>query len=96
MTSTSCWGKARASLWDDFQLARSGGFDRSGQHLDDIARREPLDDREALPGGEAGRQADRGLEPAGAAAALECDRTGWTLLMIATVAPARAAARAAR
>ena len=30
------------------------------------------------------------------AAALECDRTGWTLLMIATVAPARAAARAAR
>src|SRR3954470_4839114 len=30
------------------------------------------------------------------AAALECDRTGWTLLMIATVAPALAAARAAR
>ena len=30
------------------------------------------------------------------AAALECERTGWTLLMIATVAPARAAARAAR
>jgi hypothetical protein len=27
---------------------------------------------------------------------LECERTGWTLLMIATVAPARAAARAAR
>src|SRR3954469_20076665 len=30
------------------------------------------------------------------AAALECERTGWTLLMIATVAPDRAAARAAR
>ena len=30
------------------------------------------------------------------AAALECERTGWTLLMIATVAPALAAARAAR
>src|SRR4051794_7284179 len=30
------------------------------------------------------------------AAALECDRTGWTLLMIATVAPERAAASAAR
>src|SRR4051794_5621798 len=30
------------------------------------------------------------------AAALECDRTGCTLLMIATVAPALAAARAAR
>src|SRR3954447_21428653 len=30
------------------------------------------------------------------AAALEWLRTGWTLLMIATVAPARAAARAAR
>ena len=30
------------------------------------------------------------------AAALECERTGWTLLMIATVAPPRAAARAAR
>src|SRR5215210_7468772 len=30
------------------------------------------------------------------AAALECDRTGWTLLMIATVAPALAAASAAR
>src|SRR3954447_13219124 len=30
------------------------------------------------------------------AAATECDRTGWTLLMIATVAPASAAARAAR
>ena len=30
------------------------------------------------------------------AAALECERTGWTLLMIATVAPARAAASAAR
>src|ERR1700716_392157 len=30
------------------------------------------------------------------AAALECERTGWTLLMIATVAPASAAARAAR
>src|SRR5919199_5361890 len=30
------------------------------------------------------------------AAALECERTGWTLLMIATVAPAWAAARAAR
>src|SRR5436305_14753402 len=30
------------------------------------------------------------------AAALECERTGWTLLMIATVAPASAAASAAR
>src|SRR5687768_1086640 len=30
------------------------------------------------------------------AAAFECERTGWTLLMIATVAPALAAARAAR
>src|SRR5688572_4390510 len=30
------------------------------------------------------------------AAATECERTGWTLLMIATVAPASAAARAAR
>src|SRR5207249_2887749 len=30
------------------------------------------------------------------AAATECERTGWTLLMIATLAPARAAARAAR
>src|SRR5215208_730931 len=30
------------------------------------------------------------------AAALECERTGWTLLMIATVAPERAAASAAR
>src|SRR5215208_2745097 len=30
------------------------------------------------------------------AAALECDRTGWTLDMTATVAPARAAASAAR
>ena len=30
------------------------------------------------------------------AAALECDRTGWTLLMIATVAPERAASSAAR
>ena len=30
------------------------------------------------------------------AAALECERTGWTLDMIATVAPSRAAARAAR
>src|SRR5204863_6414542 len=30
------------------------------------------------------------------AAATECDRTGWTLLMIATVAPSSAAARAAR
>src|SRR5688572_24298014 len=30
------------------------------------------------------------------AAALECERTGWTLLMIATLAPASAAARAAR
>src|SRR3954452_25242219 len=30
------------------------------------------------------------------AAALECDRTGWTLDMIATVAPASAAASAAR
>src|SRR4051794_34637095 len=30
------------------------------------------------------------------AAALECERTGWTLDMIATVAPASAAARAAR
>src|SRR5688500_10723839 len=29
------------------------------------------------------------------AAAFECDLTGWTLDMIATVAPARAAARAA-
>src|SRR6266536_6153610 len=30
------------------------------------------------------------------AAALECERTGWTLLMIATLAPALAAARAPR
>src|SRR5437763_11493910 len=30
------------------------------------------------------------------AAATECDRTGWTLLMIATVDPLSAAARAAR
>src|SRR4051794_37953043 len=30
------------------------------------------------------------------AAATECERTGWTLLMIATVAPLSAAARAAR
>src|SRR3954449_6807859 len=30
------------------------------------------------------------------AAATECERTGWTLLMIATDAPASAAARAAR
>src|SRR5437588_159982 len=30
------------------------------------------------------------------AAATECDRTGWTLLMIATVTPSFAAARAAR
>src|SRR3954454_9130794 len=30
------------------------------------------------------------------AAATECERTGWTLLMIATVAPSSAAARAAR
>src|SRR2546423_6695152 len=30
------------------------------------------------------------------AAALECERTGWTLLRMATVAPASAAARAAR
>ena len=30
------------------------------------------------------------------AAAFECDRTGWTLDMIATVAPSRAAASAAR
>src|SRR4029079_14883118 len=30
------------------------------------------------------------------AAALECERTGWTLDMMATVAPASAAARAAR
>src|SRR5204862_7594693 len=30
------------------------------------------------------------------AAATECERTGWTLLMIATVAPASAAASAAR
>src|SRR4051812_172995 len=30
------------------------------------------------------------------AAALECDLTGWTFDMIATVAPSRAAARAAR
>src|SRR3954447_26374331 len=30
------------------------------------------------------------------AAALECERTGWTLLMMATVAPAPAAASAAR
>ena len=30
------------------------------------------------------------------AAALECERTGWTLLTIATEAPASAAARAAR
>src|SRR3954464_3580906 len=30
------------------------------------------------------------------AAALECERTGWTLDMMATVAPSRAAARAAR
>src|SRR3954469_23990883 len=30
------------------------------------------------------------------AAALECERTGWTLLMMATVAPASAAASAAR
>src|SRR5437879_5382310 len=30
------------------------------------------------------------------AAATECERTGWTLLMMATVAPASAAARAAR
>src|SRR5258706_15654133 len=30
------------------------------------------------------------------AAATECERTGWTLLMMATEAPASAAARAAR
>src|SRR5271167_631705 len=30
------------------------------------------------------------------AAATECERTGWTLLMIATLAPLSAAARAAR
>src|SRR5664280_136139 len=30
------------------------------------------------------------------AAATECERTGWTLLMIATVAPSSAAASAAR
>src|SRR5277367_2343721 len=30
------------------------------------------------------------------AAATECERTGWTLLMIATLAPSRAAASAAR
>src|ERR671920_796700 len=30
------------------------------------------------------------------AAATECERTGWTLLMMATVAPSSAAARAAR
>ena len=30
------------------------------------------------------------------AAAFECERTGWTLDMMATVAPASAAAKAAR
>src|SRR4051794_976748 len=69
ITSTSCWGKARASLWDDFQRLRSRGFDHAGQHLDHLARRQAFDDRESFPGREARCQTDRGLETAGPLAA---------------------------
>src|SRR3954470_22195880 len=68
ITSTSVWGKARASLWDAFQRARSGGFDHAGENVGGFARRKALDDGQPLPGREARRQADRGLQPARPAA----------------------------
>src|SRR4051812_16188055 len=69
MTSTSCWGKARASLWDAFQRVRSGGFNHPGEDLDHLAGSQTLHLGQALPRREARRQADRGLEPARPAAA---------------------------
>src|SRR4051812_40607082 len=55
ITSTSVWGKARASLWDDFQRTRSGGYYfRMTTAKEHVRFREALGTERVLGGSETG------------------------------------------